>query len=227
MATKAEIAQQVKLERDQISQGLERLRANTKQLEDQDYASASVYGAATVQSLLPLLVERIKSTTDRIYRFKNGPLFAEIATYLADIEPEVAGAIASKLTVDKVFSAHDDSHMVASVTDGIGQAVEAECQMRHYERVAPGLLHIVKEQYWHNTTGTQQKLTIVRTMMNRADNVEPWHPWGRVVRVKLGGWLLDCIIEVSGWFVNALRGAEGRRLTSYYLRLPFSRSRTR
>ena len=61
MATKAEIAQQVKLERDQISQGLERLRANTKQLEDQDYASASVYGAATVQSLLPLLVKRIKS----------------------------------------------------------------------------------------------------------------------------------------------------------------------
>ena len=219
MATKAEIAQQVKLERDQISQGLERLRANTKQLEDQDYASASVYGAATVQSLLPLLVKRINSTSNRIHEGKTGKLFAEIAAYLADIEPEVAGAIACKLTVDKVFSAHDDSHMVASVTDGIGAALEAECQMRHYEKVAPGLLHIIKEQYWHNTTGTQQKLTIVRTMMNRADNVEPWHPWGRVVRVKLGGWLLDCIIEVSGWFVKCAE-RRGRKTINVVLPTP-------
>ena len=39
-----------------------------------------------------------------------GQLFAEIAHYLADIEPEVAAAIACKLTFDKVFSANDDSH---------------------------------------------------------------------------------------------------------------------
>ena len=59
-------------------------------------------------------------------------------------------------------------------------------------------------------------------MMNRADNVEPWHPWGRVVRVKLGGWLLDCIIEVSGWFVKCAERRGRKTITSYYLRLAFA-----
>ena len=35
--------------------------------------------------------------------------------------------------------------------------------------------------------------------MNRYD-VDHWKPWGRVNRVKLGGWLADCICEVSGYF---------------------------
>ena len=62
MATKAQIAEQVQLERDQIAQGLKRLRDNTRQLEEKDYASASIYGVVGVDTLLPLLVARIKDT---------------------------------------------------------------------------------------------------------------------------------------------------------------------
>ena len=56
--------EQVQLERDAISQGLKKLHDNTEQLEKKQYASASVYGVASIDVLIPLLVERIKRTTD-------------------------------------------------------------------------------------------------------------------------------------------------------------------
>ena len=156
------------------------------------YASATIYGVASIDALLPGLVRRIESTTDRIYRRQNGVAFKEIKQYLADVEPLAAAAIALKITFDKVFSVKDGSDQVATVCDSIGSAVEAECQMRHYERSAPGLLNVLKENYWHRACGTQQKLVIIRTLMNRY-NVKEWDAWGRTNRVKLGAWLLDCI----------------------------------
>ena len=194
---------------------MKRLRDNTRQLEEKDYASASIYGVVGVDTLLPLLVARIKATNERIYARTNGVMFAEIAHYLADVEPEVAAAIACKLTFDKVFSAHDDNNQVVKVTEAIGRAVEDECQMRHYEREAPGLLKVLKDNYWHRSIGTQQKVTVIQTLMNRHE-VAPWKTWGSVIRIKLGGWLLDCIIEVSGWFTKYTE-QHGKKTTNVVL----------
>ena len=81
----------------------------------------------------------------------------------------------------------------------IGKAIEDECQMRHYEHAAPALLKTLKDNYWHKACGTQQKLVVIRTLMNRY-KIEQWIPWGTSIRTKLGGWLLDCIMASSGWF---------------------------
>ena len=59
------IEEQLQLERDQISQGLKSLTDNTIKLENQSYASASVYGIASIDTILPLVVEEIKNTHNR------------------------------------------------------------------------------------------------------------------------------------------------------------------
>ena len=115
MATPQQIAEQVALERDQIRQGLKRLRKQTKDLEQKDYASASVYGIASIDTLLPLVVGRIKETNNRIKEGKTGRSFKEIQRYLADLEPLAAAAIALKLTFDKVFSYKDGSNQLVNV----------------------------------------------------------------------------------------------------------------
>ena len=200
MPTPAQIDEQIALERQQISQGLKKLRDNTRQLEDKEYASATAYGAASIDTLLPLVVDRIQDTFSyQIKRGKNGVAFKEIHQHLAHIEPLALAAIACKLTFDKVFGRKIDSNLAANVCDSIGKAIENECQMRHYESCAPGLLAKLKENYWHEAIGTHQKVVVIRTMMNRC-SVEPWPPWHRNLRVKLGGWLLGCIMEASGWF---------------------------
>ena len=218
MPTPAQIDEQVQLERDQIAQGLKRLRKNTSKLEDKSYASATVYGIASIDALLPLVVDRIKDTTNRIKEGKTGRSFKEIQKYLADLEPLAAAAIACKLTFDKVFSHKEGSNQIVNVCDSIGHAVEDECQMRHYENAAPGLLNVLKENYWHKSIGTHQKIVVIQTLMNRY-NVERWEPWGRANRVKLGAWLLDCIMVTSGWFYKDMR-QEGRRRVNYVIPTP-------
>ena len=215
MATKAEIHEQVELEREQIRQGLKQLHDNNRKLEDKEYASASVYGVASIEQLLPLVVGRIQATNDRIRERKTGKSFKEIIQYLADIEPEAAAAIACKVTFDKVFSTKPNANKVQNVTDAIGQAVENECMMRHYERKVPGLLHTIKENYFHRSIGTYQKVKVITTLMNRYD-VPHWKCWGISNRIKLGGWLLDCIIEASGWFTKELR-REGRKTHTFII----------
>ena len=69
MPTPAQIDEQIQLERDAISQGLKKLQKNTRDLEAKSYASASVYGVASIDTLLPLVVARIEATThDRLTR---------------------------------------------------------------------------------------------------------------------------------------------------------------
>ena len=205
----------MELEREQIRQGLKQLHDNNRKLEDKEYASASVYGVASIEQLLPLVVGRIQTTNDYIHTRHVGKAFREIKQYLADIEAEAAAAIACKVTFDKVFSNKPKANQVQSVTEAIGQAVENECMMRHYERKVPGLLHTIKENYFHRSIGTHQKVKVITTLMNRYD-VPHWECWGRANRIKLGDWLMDCIIEASGWFTKELR-REGRKTHTYII----------
>jgi DNA-directed RNA polymerase len=218
MPTPFEIDQQIALERQQIRQGLEHLRSNTSKLEEKSYASSSVYGVASISELLPHVVGRIKSTRQRITNGRAGENFKEIHEYLKTLEPEAAAAIACKVTFDKVFSTKPKANSVSSVTDAIGQAIENECMMRYYETNVPGLLHSLKENYWHKSIGTHQKVVVIRTLMNRCD-VDHWKTWGRANRIRLGGWLLDCICNASQWFTTEMR-QEGNKRHNYVVPTP-------
>jgi len=218
MPTPAQIDEQINHERDAIAQGLKRLKENTKNLEDKQYASASVYGITTIDALLPLVVERIKETNNKIHEGHTGVSFREIKQYLADIEPLAAAAITCKITIDKVFSHKESSNQIQNVCDAIGKGVENECQIRHYERHAPGLLETLKKNYWHKSIGTDQKVVVIQTLMNRYE-VQQWKPWGRGNRVKLGGWLLSCVINTSQWFTQEMRRV-GRKTENFVVPTP-------
>ena len=213
MPTPAQIEEQVQLEREQIRQGMQKLHNNTRELEAKDYASASVYGVASVEMLIPLVSKRIGNTTNRIHEGKVGRSFKEIHQYLSPLEPEAAAAIAAKVTIDRVFSVNPKQSQVQKITESIGQAIENECLMRHYEATCPGLLNVIKENYWHSSIGTAQKVKVVKTLMHRYD-VKQWQNWGSQVRTHLGGWLLDCICEESKWFEIDMR-QEGRKRQNY------------
>ncbi len=70
-------------------------------------------------------------------------------------------------------------------------------------------MHTLKQNYWHKSIGTHQKVVVIRTLMNRYD-VDHWKPWGRPNRIRLGSWLLDCICESSHWFMRTTK-REGKR----------------
>jgi len=169
MPTPRQIEEQVNLERTQVTQGLNRLKKNTKQLEAKSYSSATVYGISSIDALMPKLVQHITDTKQRISKGSSGRHYREIKEYLWDIEDVALAGIALKVTFDKVFSHKENSNHLISVTAAIGGAIENECQMRYYEKAAPGLLATLKKNYWHQHKGTKQKHITIQTLMNKSD----------------------------------------------------------
>ena len=203
------LAEQIALERKQISKGLEKLSDNTEKLQDKSYASATVYGNYGIQAKLPDVINCIEATRSRLARGQNGPAFREIRKHTDDLESMALASIAMKVTFDRVFSTKPNSAQVINVTEGIGRAVQDECQMRHYEQMAPGLLNYLKKKYWHSAMGTQQKLTNTRKAMNKAE-VPPWDSWARGNNIKIGSWLLEQVMAGTSWFTIELQ-RKGRR----------------
>ena len=202
MPLRVEIEQQETLERNQIKGGLEKIRKDTLHLEKKEYASATVYGSASIATLLPTFIEFINlKKQERIETIKKHGAGSMVALmpYLLALDTESQAVIAAKLTFDKVFSPRRKNQLVVSVTDSIGSAIEAECQMQYYENIAPPLFAALKETYWHQAKGTEYKRKSMQTIMNKHDII-PWNPWSREWKVKLGGFLLNCLARSSGWF---------------------------
>ena len=147
---------------------------------------------------MPLLVDHINEGRDRLKQGYNGPHFKDIRVFLDNLETEAIALITLKVTFDKVFS-KSGHNLIHKVTDAIGTALEAECQLRHYQETVPALYTYIKNTYWHEASGTKQKYVDVKTKMSHFD-VKTWTAWGQAKRIKLGGCFLDKLIEVTQWF---------------------------
>ena len=208
MPTPAEIKEQVELEREAIKCGIDKLTKNTEKLIDKEYASATVFGCASISSAQQGVADEIlRQFQKNIIEGKNGVAYADIHKYLLQFNnPEDANILANialKRTFDLVFSlkrkeSRKYPNAVSNVTTSLGASVEGECQIRWYEQQDPELLSKIQRKYWLNTTGTEQKRTVAQLMMNRADY--RWSTWSAVTRARLGGWLLDVVCSVTGWF---------------------------
>ena len=205
MPTTADLEKQERFERRQIKGGLERIQHNTKKLLEKDYASATVFGSASIETLLPYLIEFIdekKKARKKVSVGGAGHLM-QLLPYIFDIDTESQAAITAKLTFDKIFSPRKENSKVVNVVQAIGSALEAESQMRYYESSAPGLFETLKKNYWHQAKGTEYKRKSMQTLMSKHD-IDQWKPWNRVEKIKVGTWFLDCLLASSGWFERSV-----------------------
>ena len=220
MATPAQIDEQVKLERECIKCGVDRLHKDTRKAEEREYASSSIYGNSSIQAAQEHVAKLILSTFNRINEGKNAVAFADIAHHLAQFneiqEAHKLANIALKRTFDTVFSRKrkDDRkfpNSVSNVTTMIGAAVEAECQMRWYENQNPQVYKQLKDRYWLSSTGTRQKQSIMSIMMSRREY--KWDRWSAALRGRIGGWLLSLVCDATGWFTKT-KDWQGKKSTT-------------
>ena len=212
MATQQQIDEQIKLEREQIDGGVNRLRKTTRDAEDRDYASSTIYGCTSIAELMPFLVDSINDGRRRLKRGGAGQNFQLINQHLSNIETEAIALITCKISFDKIFSKDTSQRLVHKITDAIGTALEAECQLRYYEETVPGLYNWIKKTYWHESSGTQQKYVNVKTKMSHFD-IKTWEKWGLNRRRQLGGTFLDKLIAATNWFEK--RPVRGTKHSTY------------
>ena len=197
----ADVMRQEDFERKQISGGLEKLREQTRNLESKDYASATCYGAASIDNLLPHFIEAVEEKKKERSKFKAASHENKALQHILSIDTESACAITLKIVFDKVFSYRKKNSTVVSVTESIGKAIEAELQLRYYEKEAPGLFTYLKNTYWHQSRGTEYKRKQMQTCFNRSD-VDQWKHWPINVQIQIGTWFVNLLCESSGWFTK-------------------------
>ena len=165
MATPRQISKQFTLEKEAISCGRQRLQESTQRLEEKSYASASVYGTASISAALPLVIKEIDSSVSKLKKGAAGQHYQPVAQYLIDLEPLAIATIALKVIFDNVFSMKRDSDILANVLVSVGSALESECKFRWYRANYPELMKYIEDKYFHESCGTQQKVAIARALL--------------------------------------------------------------
>jgi len=198
MLTEKQIQDQQDFERRQIQGGLHRLRSNTTKLEEKTYASATVYGSACVNSILPDLIAYIDSKKDK-FLMAAGRNHAIFHNHILPSSSDVQALLTCKVAFDHIFSPQQKKHTVTVISMAIGAALEAEAQIAYYEKEAPALLATLKKNYWHQAKGTEYKRKCIQTLMHK-QSITPWVRWDKTTKVKVGTFLMDCLMEVSRWF---------------------------
>jgi len=199
MATPSQIQRQVQLEQEAISCGRQRMYEAVQKLEEKSYASASVYGTASISAALPLVIKELEESFKKISKKgRAGQYYQPVIEYLLPIEPLAIATIALKVTFDQVFSMKRDSDLLSNVICSIGAAIENESRFRWYKAECPPLMKYIEKEYFHDSCGTNQKLAIARTIFNRKDIV--WPTWNIKSKSQIGAFCLDATIIATGWF---------------------------
>jgi hypothetical protein len=171
MLTEQQIEDQQEFERKCISGGIEKLRSNTTKLEDKTYASATVYGSAFVNSILPKLIAYIDEKKFRALKQGGSGFGKYFHNYLLPVDSDLQALLTCKVTFDHVFSSLEKKRWVTPMVLAIGAAMEGECQMRYYETECPALLATLKKNYWHEAKGTNSKRVCIQTLMHKTNRL--------------------------------------------------------
>ena len=218
MATPTQIKQQFQLEQEAISCGRQRLMDSIQKLEEKSYASASVYGTASISAALPLVIKEIEDSFSKLKKGAAGQHYQPVAKHLSKLEPLAIATIALKVIFDTVFSMKRDSEILANVLVAIGSALESECKFRWYRTNHPELMKYIEDKYFHESCGTQQKVAIASVIFGRKDIV--WPSWNIKTRTSLGAWCLNSTIIATGWFTKEIDQKSKRRKVSKVVPTP-------
>lgn len=206
-------ARQWELEALAAKQGAERLRHRTARDEDREYGSGTVWGRKLVNQQVTAIAERIHQKQDRLTKGKAYMGGAHLYEVMQCIEPEVMAAIAAKKALDLIARGKDEhgSHknVYTNVCVSIGKAIEAEARFRWYEKTAPKEFAAIRSKYFLPTTGTHQKETVAKVLMNRRGF--KWDQWSQPKRHQIGAFLLDCIASTVKWFEFKVSNLKGKK----------------
>ena len=164
---------------------------------------------SSITAALPLVIKEIESTKSKLNKGAAGQHYREVAQYLSELEPLAIATITLKIIFDNVFSMKRDSDLLSNVVTSIGSALEAECKFRWYRANHPHLMKYIEDKYFHESCGTQQKITTASTMFNRRGI--HWDSWGIKAKTQLGAWGLNATIIATGWFAKETSQKKKRR----------------
>jgi len=195
MATTEQLARQLQRELDARSEAIKRLRERTRNAEERCYASSTVYGSAFINKGLELITNEISS---KLHRVSQGWVQekAQAVIPLKDCDPAVLALITAKGVIDILGVRRIEHLTYQAATTHIGTLVYHQVMLDQFCGKHPDLFNKAR-LHIHDHKGYSYKVQRYRAVM-RSNDVEPLR-WPTSIRHLVGGWLLNCLAEATGW----------------------------
>ena len=210
------LARQLQREIQAKDTAIQMLTNRTRVANERAYGSSSVVGQSAIRTYLPLINDLI---TKRLFVLRRGKASVDAATvfrHLKDASDErTLGLIGLKKALDVLGKTKDPGFQELCVP--IGAAICAQMRLDYYHKEDPELYEKAS-QWFHKATGTRQKLTVIKRSFNsEACAVPQFSEWDSLTKHKVGAWILDCIITVTGWVqkVSITRGKRSHTVMRY------------
>ena len=195
MATTEQLARQLQRELDARSEAIKRLRERTRNAEERCYASSTVYGSTFINKGLELITNEISS---KLHRVSQGWVQekAQAVIPLKDCDPAVLALITAKGVIDILGVRRIEHLTYQAATTHIGTLVYHQVMLDQFCGKHPDLFNKAR-LHIHDHKGYSYKVQRYRAVM-RNNDVEPLR-WPASIRHLVGGWLLNCLAESTGW----------------------------
>lgn len=194
MATSSQLARQFQRELEAKQEGVNRLRERTRLAEEKEYASSTVYGKAMINAALVAVTKAIEEQLGRI----TSGWATQDAAAVAMVKDVPAGTLAL-ITLKSLLDLHLVEHRLTytKACSLVGRFVRDEIVLNAFqEQHAEAFATVVRFQHKHK--GYINRFKGFQAKMRKVNaDVPTWLP---SQSHKVGGWLIDRLISVTGWF---------------------------
>ncbi|MCP4973785.1 MAG: hypothetical protein GY914_08960, partial [Prochlorococcus sp.] len=188
------VARQLQRETQAAEEAATRLKAKHKQACDNSYGSSNIESRKAINTFLAPIAERIQKKYGVLTSGKAGMDYETIVKHLKDADPYILALLTMKSALDVLGK--DPEPQLQDITTAIGKNVQLEIRLTYYAQENPEL-YKKTEHYFHPSTGTRQKATVLKLRFQR-EGVE-WDKWSNTINHKVGNWLLMAMNDVTGW----------------------------
>ena len=202
------VARQLQRETQAAEEAATRLKAKHKQACDNSYASSNIDSRKAISTFLEPIAQRIQKKYGVLTSGKAGMDYETIVKHLKDADPHILALLTMKSALDVLGK--DPEPQLQDITTAIGKNVQLEIRLTYYAQENPEL-YKQTEHYFHPSTGTRQKATVLKLRFQR-EGIE-WDKWSNTVNHKVGNWLLMAMNDVTGWIERRLTITNNKRKT--------------
>ena len=188
------IARQLQRETQAAEEAAHRLRTRYREACDNSYGSSNIDSRKAIKQFLDPIAQRLTKRLKMLTSGQAGLDAETIVKHLADADPQILALLTMKSTLDVLGK--DPEPQLQDITTAIGKNVQLEIRLTYYAQENPEL-YKKTEHFFHSSTGTQQRATVLKRAFNK-EGVE-WEVWSRTTNHKVGNWLLMSMNDVTGW----------------------------
>ncbi|HWL80077.1 MAG TPA: DNA-directed RNA polymerase [Roseomonas sp.] len=203
--------EQIKLEEEMLTGGMDRVLKAAQQAEERGEAAASPGARYLMRHLLEPVSKAVTAFLDEAMSGKAGPKHTALPP-VAICGDKEAAYIALRTVLNDLTGG--DAPKLTAVARNVGRGIELELWMREFKKENRELFKVTMAELDEHS-GPQQRHAIARKFARKANVRGEWTP---AAQLHVGMKLLDIVREATGLFKLVLV-REGKSKTEYVLEL--------